>query len=106
MDINTGSITPPIDSSTINIGPTSDTDDTTTPIEDSTTTTSSADSVSLSQTAINVSRAETTTTTTTETENPQQNIDNITTDIEEDPELALSAQSNQLTSSTVQSLIG
>ncbi len=104
MDINTGNIPPPIDSSTIKIEPTSNTNDTTIPIEGSTTTTSSTDSVSLSQTAINVSRAETT--TATETEDPQQNTDNITTDIEDNPELALSAQSNQLTSSTVQSLIG
>ncbi|BCG63278.1 MAG: hypothetical protein methR_P0974 [Methyloprofundus sp.] len=103
MDINTEN-TPLIDSSAIKIEPTSNTDDTTTPIEDSTTTTSPTDSVSLSQTAINVSRAETT--TATETEDPQQNIDNITTDIQENPELALSAQSSQLTSSTVQSLIG
>ena len=102
MDINTESI-PLLDSNAIKMEPTNDTDDATTPIEDSTTT-SSTDSVSLSQTAINVSRAETT--TATETEDPQQNIDNITTDIQENPELALSAQSSQLTSSTVQSLIG
>jgi hypothetical protein len=61
--------------------------------------------VNFSQTAINISRAETA--TATETEDPQQDIDTITNAIQESPELAITAQSGQqLTSSTVQSLIG
>lgn len=104
MGINTENITLPTNSNAIKVEPTSNSNGTTPPSAVPPTSSSPTDSVSLSQAAINVARAEIN--TTTETEKSQPNINNITNNIQNNPELALNAQSNQLTSSTVQSLIG
>ena len=62
------------------------------------------DSINFSQSAKNIARAETM--SAAKTESPQKNISNISNSIQQNPELALTAQSTQISASAVQSLLG